>query len=165
MIYISKGAYSWVLYEYIKNNVLNYNFKNIDKFLNEFSLLSIEPSWEININELVWKQIYNLIKNEENINNYKKLLYYYSKLNYNWDLNKFIIIDVLTRYKKDENFKNNFDIFEFINLFWISKISNSIFHEKSILENWKEMPSIFERILSIVWEKLKILKTLIEYET
>lgn len=150
-----KGAYSWVLYEYIKNNVLNYNFKNIDKFLNEFSLLSIEPSWEININELVWKQIYNLIKNEENINNYKKLLYYYSKLNYNWDLNKFIIIDVLTRYKKDENFKNNFDIFEFINLFWISKISNSIFHEKSILENWKEMPSIFERILSIVWEKIK----------
>ncbi len=148
-----KWAYSWILYEYIKksNNIIEF-----EKYFNEFLSLDIESSWEVDIKWFICSILYNFLKQEKNINNYKKLLLDYTKLNLdiNSETHKFIFIDIFKR-EKDENFKKQFDLVWFIKLIPFDIFKKSFFHEIYKTEDWIKVPTLFEKIITVIWEKIK----------
>lgn len=148
-----KWAYSWILYDYLKKSK---NINDFENYFTEFLTLNIDFSWEVDIKWLIWSILYNFLKQEKNINNYKKLLFYYSKLNLeiNSETHKFIFIDILKR-EKDENFKKVFNFIEFIKLVPFEIFKRTNFHEEYKTEDWIKIPTLFEKIITIIWEKIK----------
>ena len=75
--------------------------------------------------------LYSFLKHEKDISNYKKILFYYNKLNLdiNSETHKFIFIDIFKR-EKDENFKKYFDLIKFIKLVPFEILKRSYFHEE-----------------------------------
>lgn len=148
-----KSAYSWVLYDYIKNSS---NFKDFEKYFKEFLELDIESSWEVDIKWIICNILYNFLKQEKNTNIYKTFLFYYTKLklDINSETHKFIFIDILKR-EKDEDFKKQFDLIEFIKLVPFEIFKKSSFHEEYKTKAWIKVPTLFEKIITIIWEKIK----------
>lgn len=148
-----KSAYSWVLYDYIKKSN---NINDFENYFQEFLALNIESSWEVDIKWMICNILYNFLKQEKNINNYKKILLYYTKLNLdiNSETHKFIFIYIFKK-EKDENFKKQFDLVEFIKLVPFEIFKKSSFHEEYKTEDWIKVPTLFEKIITIIWEKIK----------
>lgn len=149
-----KSAYSWVLYNYLKQSK---NLIDFEKYFKEFLSLDIESSWEVDIKWFIYNILYNFLKQEKNINSYKTILLYYTKLNLdiNSESHKFIFIDIFKK-EKDENFKKQFDLIKFIKLVPFEIFKKSSFHEEYKTDDWIKVPTLFEKIITIIWEKMKM---------
>ena len=157
-VYI-KWDYSWVLFDKIKYCIEKNNFLEFDNYFKEFLSLDIQSSWNIDINEMFWQQLYKFIKIQNDLNNYKILLHNYLKLKNHkpCDLHSFLLIDVLNKYKKDANFKIKFDFYAFIKLWWINNFRIEDYQEQTGKWEfeWIIFQSLFEKVLWVLWDLLK----------
>lgn len=155
--FMIKSALSWVLYSFIKIKLEKSNLSWLEKHINMLNDLDLDRWWEIDIYEMSASQFFNSIKNENNIDIYRKKLFYYSKLN-NVRPSKthsFILYNVINRVKKnDNNFNFKFNFYWFIKLWWIYNFLEEDYAQWEYL--WKTTQSTFEKVISILWNKIKI---------
>ncbi len=159
----TKNAYSWVLYDFIKLWLSSNNFKWLEEFLETLKLLDLEKWWDFDIHEILAWQFYKSIKATTDINTYKLLLFYYSKLDNHKpsDIHSYILFDVLNRYRKNENyFDLKFNFYQFLQLWWINNFQYEDY--KTWEYNWKPTQSTFEKVITVLWNKIKTTKDISE---